>query len=109
MLVFYCTNKWVLEECYLLREFSVDPADILFEDLSVPDLLLHISCLFRIAAKHEEPRCEPVQPVDRPQVLQVVFLGKDENHSVVTISATWMDLEKWKSSSLEMMETKAKP
>ena len=46
-----------------------------------------------LPAKHEEAGGEPVKPVDGPQVLQVVFLGQDEDHSVVTIAAAWMHLE----------------
>ena len=46
-----------------------------------------------LPAKHEEAGSEPVQPVDGPQVLQVVFLGQDEDHCVVAIAAAWVDLE----------------
>lgn len=97
---------------YSLGELALDPADILLEDLAVPDLLLHLTRLARIPktgwriklrshytpemelpAKHEEAGGEPVKPVDGPQVLQVVFLGQDEDHSVVAIAAAWVHLE----------------
>ena len=37
-------------EFYLLGELPLDPADILLEDLAVPDLLLHLTRLARIPA-----------------------------------------------------------
>ena len=36
---------------YLLREFSFNPADVFLEDLSVPDLLFHVSGLLGIPEK----------------------------------------------------------
>ena len=35
--------------------------------------------------------------MDGPQVLQVVFLGQDEDYCVVAIAAAWVDLEERKT------------
>ena len=50
-----------------------------------------------LPAKHEEAGSEPVQPVDGPQVLQVVFLGQDEDYRVMAIAAAWVDLQERKT------------
>ena len=81
------------ECCSLLWKLSLNSADVLLEDLSVSDLLLHLPSLPRIATKHQETRCESVKTVDGSQVLEIIFLGQDEDHSVVTVSATRMDLQ----------------
>ena len=98
-------------ELYSLRELALNPADVFLENLTVPNLLLHLTRLTRISAtgsriitllhtpetelpaEHEEARGEPIQPVNCPQVLQVVFLGQDENHSVVPVPAARVNLE----------------
>ena len=59
----------------------------------VPDLLLHLPGLSWIPAEHEESRREPVEPVDRPQVLQVVLLGQDEDNGVVPVAAAGVHLQ----------------
>ena len=46
-----------------------------------------------LPAEHEKSGCEPVQPVDGPEVLQVVLLGKDEHYSVVTVPTAWVNLK----------------
>ena len=78
----------------LLWKLSLDSADIFLEDLSVTNLLLHLPGLARVATKHEQTRGESVQTVDGAQVLEVAFLGQDEDHSVVSVAATRMDLHK---------------
>ena len=40
-----------------LWELSFDSANILFEHLSVPDLLLHVPCFSWVPSKHQQPRC----------------------------------------------------
>ena len=75
-----------------LWKFSFDAADIFFEDLSVPNLLFHVTRFLGVSPKHEESRCQPVKTVNCPEVLQIVLLGQNEDHSVVTVSATWMNL-----------------
>ena len=76
-----------------LWELALDPADVLLEHLPVPDLLLHVAGLARVAAEHEQPRGEPVQTVDGAQVLQVVLLGQDEHHGVVAVPPAGVHLE----------------
>ena len=44
---------------YSLRELSLDPADVLLEDLAVPDLLLHVARLARVPTEHQQPRRQP--------------------------------------------------
>ena len=77
---------------YLLWKFSLDPADVLLEDLPVPDLLLHVPRLLGVPPEHEEPRRKSVQAMNGAQVLQVVLLGQDEDHGIVTISPARMYL-----------------
>ena len=76
----------------LLGKLALNTANILLENLSVSYLLLHLSCLPRVSSKHEQAWCEPVQAVDCPQVLQVVFLGQDEDHGVMTVATTRVNL-----------------
>ena len=75
-----------------LRELSLHPAHVLLQHLSVPDLLLHLPRLPRVPPEHEEARGEPVQPVDGPEVLEIVFLGENEDHGVMAVSPTGMYL-----------------
>ena len=79
--------------CNLLWKFSLHSAHIFFEHLTISDLLFHISGFLGISSEHEKPGCEPVQAMDGPKVFQVVFLGQDENHCVVTVATTRMDLD----------------
>ena len=76
----------------LLRKLSIHSTNVFLQNESVADLLLHLPRLPGVPPEHEEPRGEPVQPVDGPEVLQIVFLGQDEDHSVVPVSATRMYL-----------------
>ena len=76
----------------LLWKLSVNSTNVFLEDESVPDLLLHLPRLPGVPPEHEETRSEPVQSVDGPEVLQIVFLGKNEDHSVVPVSPTRMYL-----------------
>ena len=78
----------------LLWKLSLHPTHILLHNLSVPYLMFHFSRLPRVSPKHEKARCEPVQPMDGSQILQVVFLGEDEDHGVVSVTATGMHLDK---------------
>jgi hypothetical protein len=77
---------------YLLWKFSVDTTHVFLEHLSVPDLLLHISGLSGIATKHEKTGSQPVQSVNGSKVLQIVFLGQNENDCIVAVTTTWMNL-----------------
>lgn len=76
----------------LLGELSLDAADVLLLHLPVPDLVLHLAGLLGAATEQQESRRQPVQPVDRPQVLQVVFFGENKDHRVVAIPAARMNL-----------------
>ena len=87
LLVYY-----TLSMVYLLWKFSLHSADILLQDLSVPDLLLHLSGFSGISSKHQQTRCQPVQSVDGPQILKVVFFSQDEDNSIVSIATTRVDL-----------------
>ena len=86
----YSTVYYVLDS---RGELPLDPADVLLLDLASPDLLLHLSRLLGIAPEEEEARGEPVQPVDRPQVLQALLLRKDEHHRVVTVTPAGVNLK----------------
>ena len=76
----------------LLWKLSIHSTDVFLQHKSVPDLLLHLPRLPGVPTEHEQARGEPVQPVDGPEVLQIVFLGKNEDHRVVPVSATRMYL-----------------
>jgi hypothetical protein len=75
-----------------LWKLSIDPADVLLENLTVPDLLLHVSGLPRVPAKHEQAGGEPVEAVNGAQVAEVVLLGEDEDDRVVAVPAARMHL-----------------
>ena len=91
----------------LLRKLSIHSTYVFLQNESVADLLLHLPRLPGVPPEHEETRGEPVQPVDSPEVLQIVFLGQNEDHSVVTVSATRVNLSlqglRW---IIELQETK---
>ena len=44
---------------YSLWKLSLDPADVLLEDLPVPDLLLHVARLARVPPEHQQARRQP--------------------------------------------------
>ena len=79
----------------LLREFSVNPADIFLENLSITDLLFHVPSFSRISTEHQKSWRQSIQSVNCPKISQVVFLGKNEDHSVVTIATAWVNLSKY--------------
>jgi hypothetical protein len=60
--------------------------------LTVPDLLLHVASFARIPAEHEKSGRQAIESVNGAQVPQVVLLGEDKDHSVVTIATAWMNL-----------------
>lgn len=76
----------------LLGELSLDAADVLLLDLPVADLVLHLAGLFGTAPEQQKSRRQPIEPVDRPQVLQVVFFGENKDHRVVAVAAARMNL-----------------
>lgn len=76
----------------LLGELSFDATDVLLLHLSVPDLVLHLTRLLGAASEQQESRRQPIQAVNRPQVLQVVFFGENKDHRVVAIPAARMNL-----------------
>ena len=78
----------------LLREFSVNPADIFLENLSITDLLFHVTSFSRISTEHQKSGRQSIQSVNCAKISQVVFLGKNEDHSVVTIATAWVNLSK---------------
>ncbi len=75
-----------------LWEFSVDPADVFLQNLSVPDLLLHVTGFARIPAEHEKSGRQSIESVNGAQVPQIVLLGEDEDNSVVTVATARMNL-----------------
>lgn len=90
-----CKGKRVWERIiswYLLGKLSFDTTDVLLLYLTVSYLVLHLSRLFRTTTEQQQPRRKAIQPMYRPQVLQVVFFGENKDHSVVTITAAWMNL-----------------
>lgn len=78
--------------CHLLGKFALHAADVLLLHLSIPDLVLHLSRLLRTAAEEQQARGQSIQPMNRPQVLQVVLLGQDKHDRVVPITSAWMHL-----------------
>ena len=81
----------------LLREFSVDSADVFLLDLPGTDLLLHFAGLFGVPAEEQQSGSESVQPVDRPQILQAALFGQDEDDRVVAVTAARMNLRRTKT------------
>lgn len=86
-------SKFCLNEILLLWEFSFYTADVFLEHLSVPYLLLHVPGLLGVATEHEQSGSEPVEAMDGSQVLEVVLLGQNEHHGVVTVAPARMDLK----------------
>lgn len=82
-------RDWI---CHLLGEFSLHTADVLLLHLSISDLVLHLSRLLRAPAEEQQPGRQSIQPMNRPQVLQVVLLSQDKDHRVVPITSTWVHL-----------------
>lgn len=48
--------------------------------------------LLGVPSKEEQPRGEPVEAVDGPEVLEALLLGQDEHHSVVPVSPAGVHL-----------------
>ena len=59
----------------LLWELPLHPTHVLLQHQPVPDLLLHLPRLPGVPPEHQEAGGQPVQPVDGPEVLEIVFLG----------------------------------
>ena len=59
-LVWLCLKVAMMCHCSLWK-LSLDPADVLLEDLPVPDLLLHVAGLAGVAPEHEQAGRQPVQ------------------------------------------------
>lgn len=62
-------------------------------NLSVSYLVFHLPRLLRRSAEEEDTAGQSVEPVYRPQVLQVVLLGEDEDDRVVPVSAARVHLQ----------------
>jgi len=78
----------------LLRKFSLDSANVFLLNLSGPDLLLHFPGFLRVPAEQQKAGSQPVQPVDGSEVLEAVLLRQDEDHRVVAVAATRVNLKK---------------
>jgi hypothetical protein len=61
-------------------------------DLPISYLVLHLPRLLRSPAEQQYAAGQSVQPVNRPEILQVVLLGQNEDHGVVPVTAAWMHL-----------------
>lgn len=55
--------------------------------------MFHLSRLLGRPAEEQDPASQPVQPVYRPEVLQVVLLGQDEDDGVVSIATARVHLK----------------
>lgn len=55
--------------------------------------MLHLPRLLRRPTEKENTTGQSVQPVDRPEVLQIVLLRQDEDDGVVPVSSTRVHLE----------------
>ena len=62
-------------------------------NLSVSYLVLHLPGLFRRSTEKENTAGQPVQPVDCPQILQVVLLRQNEYNRVVPVSSARVHLQ----------------
>jgi hypothetical protein len=76
----------------LLWKFALNTTNVLLLHLSIPYLMLHLSRLLGTPAEQQQARSQPIQPMNRPQVLQIVFFGKNKDHSIVTISTARVNL-----------------
>ena len=74
-------------------KFSLYSTDIRLPNLSCPDVLLHFSCFLWVSTEEEEAWGETVKAMYGPQIFQAIFFGKYENHCIVAVSTTRMDLE----------------
>lgn len=54
--------------------------------------MLHLPRLLRRSTEQENAASQPVQPVNSPEILQVVLLRQDENHGVVPVTTARMHL-----------------
>lgn len=84
---------------YLLRELSLHSADVFLLHLPVTDLVFHLPRLLGGPSEQQQSARQPIQAVDRAQVLQVVLLRQDEHHRVVTVPAARMYLDRVRALS----------
>ena len=77
--------------------------------MSIPDLLLHVASFARIPAEHEKSGRQSIESVNGAQVPQVVLLGEDEDHSVVTIATARMNLNDKSIHIFEVCRTQKIP
>lgn len=61
-------------------------------NLSISYLVLHLPRLLRRPTEQENAAGQPVQPMNGPEILQVVLLRQDEDHGVVPVTTAWMHL-----------------
>lgn len=61
-------------------------------NLSISYLVLHLSRLLWRSTEQENAAGQSVQPVNGPEILQVVLLRQDEDHGVVPVTTARMHL-----------------
>lgn len=76
----------------LPRKLAFHAAHVLLGDEPRADLLFHGARLLLGPAEQQQSGREPIEPVDRPQVAQIVLLGQDERHRVVPVPAARVNL-----------------
>jgi len=67
--------------------------------LSISYLVLHLPRLFRRSTEQEYAAGQPVQPVNGPEILQVVFLRQDKDNGVMPVTAARMHLRSQNGSN----------
>lgn len=81
-----------VNSCYVLGKLALHSADVLLLHESVPNLMFHLSCLFRRSSEQQKPAGQPIQTVDRSQIFQVVFFRQNKNYRVVPVPSARMYL-----------------
>ena len=83
-----------LRSCSCLhREFSFDSTHVRLSNLSRANVLLHFPGFFGVPSEEQKSGRQPVQAVDGPKVLEAIFLSKDEDDGVVSITSARMNLK----------------
>lgn len=68
-------------------------------DLPISYLVLHLPRLLRCSTEQKDTAGQPIQPVNGPEVLQVVLLRQDEDHGVVPVTTARMHLRSQNGSN----------
>jgi len=78
---------------YSLRKTPFHATHVFLLHLSSSDLQFQFAGFFGSAPEQKKTRCQSIQSVNCSQVFQVVLLGQNENHGIMSISPTRMYLK----------------